>query len=210
VNAKGTMSLKEIDRFLRWNFTTPSNWIVEMSKTRQEIGESVSNFVARLKLAIFKGRYESFRSHEMDESDFIEFFSMNALPELRERLHMSMPSTSESVIKIALQSELENSIKKQAIKVKSECQEWTSEHEISRGEKSHDNKPKQIHVDYYSNNEHNISFALDKTEPVIKSPNKKNRIKGNCWFCQRPGHRYATCRKATTTDIKQLNLMYCS
>jgi hypothetical protein len=147
-NSKGTMTLKMIENFLRDTFTTQVNWNVELSRTKQQAGESVKSFAARLKLVLFKGHNEMSRSAQQDESDFRAFFLMNTLPDLQARLKLSMPATSNAAVDIALQWEEETKNSKNAgVKTKSEglnALEEPYKNDI-------DNRFKQLHVKF--NNE---------------------------------------------------------
>jgi hypothetical protein len=237
MNANGTMRLEQIDEFLRSTFTTPVHWHVELAQTKQQVGESVKGFVARLKLTVFKGRQNQTRTIEQEASDFKTYFFMNTLPDLQARLRFSMPATSGTAIDIAVQWEQEL---KQSPKTapKSKAEHLNGIDEPYKNDI--DNRFKQLNVRVnniskkkneagdedavnaasdgnrrYDHKERHVSFDLPppKVEPAaatapIPAAKKQFKFQGTCYFCKKPGHRYTECHKASVSDIQKLNLRY--
>jgi hypothetical protein len=218
-------TLVDIDRFLRQHFAVKVNWTGELFRTKQEPGESVKTYAARLKLIIFKSRAanHSYDSHAND-LDFLEFFAANAQPELQDRLNLSMPSSTEAAMKIAVQWEREQSKKSTT---KSERNKKTdSVNSIDDSLKADlDNRFKQLHdkvntlskkvQDQSSTVAEELNALLvnsksrsDSSEAAREISSNGSRkpygFQGRCWFCQGFGHAYTKCRKASPQDIQNI------
>jgi hypothetical protein len=145
-------TLTDIDRFFRKHFAVKVNWTGELFRTKQEPGESVKTYATRLKLVIFKSRaaYHSYDPHA-NELDFLEFFAANAQPELQDRLNLSMPSSAEAAMKIAVQFEREQEKKDQ----KNKSTEQNKKSDLLNVDKDAlrkeiDNRFKQLHDKLYT------------------------------------------------------------
>jgi hypothetical protein len=194
---KDMNTTQKIFKVLKQEFKKWEKSARSLHQLKQEANEKVSIFAGRIRRYV---RDLGVKGHKFDRN-CIEFMKIGALTQIQSRLYQRNPRTFMRAIKIAMEAEADKPVKgKPRIEI------------VNNTEKtSNDNSALQNSIKELCNVIQNLApkaegtSANRTTSREYTNTRMGNGEKGACFVCNKKGHRYMQCFKATQLEKQKLS-----
>jgi len=194
---KDMNTTQKIFKVLKQEFKKCEKSARSLHQLKQEANEKVSIFAGRIRRYV---RNLGVKGHKIDRN-CIEFMKIGALPQIQSRLYQRNPRTFMRAIKIAMEAEADKPVKgKPRIEI------------VNNTEKtSNDNSALQNSIKELCYVIQNLApraegtSANRTTSREYTNTRMGNGEKGACFVCNKKGHRYMQCFKATQLEKQKLD-----
>jgi hypothetical protein len=186
---------QKIFKILKQEFKKCEKSARSLHQLKQEANEKVSIFAGRIRLYV---KEFGVKRHKFDRN-CIEFMKIGALPQIQSRLYQRNPRTFARAIKKALEAEADKPPKsKPRVEVINNAEKTANDTTVIQ------NSIKELFNAIQTLTKQTEGTTSGKTVTAFVNKRMGNGDKGACFVCNKKGHRYMQCFKATTQQRQQL------